>query len=81
LDEEITTFRKQARQAGNLPDQLALRRKMIQAEAKRDEAETEFRTATRQITSQKNDLIDAVEARLKQQSTRTRLFTIRWRLI
>ncbi|MDP9358032.1 MAG: DEAD/DEAH box helicase [Chloroflexota bacterium] len=80
LDEEIQTFRKQARQAGNLPDQLALRRKMTQAEARRDEAETEFRAATREITQQKNDLIDAVELRLKHQASRTPLFEIRWRL-
>ena len=53
---------------------------MTQAETKRDEAEIEFRAATREITRQKNDLIDAVETRLKQQARTTRLFAIRWRL-
>jgi len=61
LEDEIAGFRKRAKQAGNLPDQLAMRRDMTKAEAKRDEAEAEFRVATRQITTQKNDLIDAVK--------------------
>ncbi len=80
LDEEIATFRKRAKQAGNLPDQLVMRREMTKAEAKRDEAEAEARVATRQITTQKNDLIDAVEIRLAQDATLTPLFEIGWRL-
>ena len=43
LDSEIGDLRRQSRQAGNMPDKLALQRKVNQTEAKRDEAESAFR--------------------------------------
>lgn len=81
LDAEIATLRKESRQAGTMPDKLALQRRINQAESRRDEAEITFRTASREVTRRRDELLDLVEQRLHQDTTRETLFTIRWRLV
>lgn len=81
LDDQIGSLRKQARAAGSLPDKLSLQRQVNQMETKRDEAEVQFRAAGREVEKRKNELVDAVEERLRQKSTSKNLFTVHWTLV
>ncbi|CAN5592725.1 hypothetical protein BH23CHL5_BH23CHL5_10210 [soil metagenome] len=80
FDNEIDAARKLARAVGNLPDKLALQRKINQLESKRDEAELAFRDASKDIKVQRDKVLDDVEARLKRTTERRECFTIRWSL-
>ncbi len=81
LEAEIKTLRREARQAGAVPEKLAAQRKLNQAEARRDEAEMDFRAASREMRTRRDALLDDVERRLAQDATLTTLFTVRWRLV
>ena len=80
LDAEIKGLRREAKQAGTLPGKLAAQRRVTQAEARRDEAEAEFRAASREIERSTTDLLDRTEERLRQQATLAPVFTVRWRM-
>lgn len=80
-DDQITDLRKQARMAPNLPEKLALQKKIRSLDKKRDSAWREYDEAAREIERQKDTLIDQVEARLGQEIEEETLFTIRWKLI
>jgi len=80
-DNQIADLKKQARMAPNLPEKLALQKKIRSLDKKRDNAWREYDEAAREIERQKDTLIDQVEARLGQEIEEEELFTIRWRLI
>lgn len=80
LDDQIKTLKKEIRQTGNLPDKLALQKKMRPLEQKRDDAWRAYDAAAKEIEIQKDMLLDQVEARLGQQVTKEELFTIRFRI-
>jgi hypothetical protein len=50
-------------------------------EKKRDEAWREYDAASKQVESQKDNLIDQLEKRLHQTSELKSLFTIKWQII
>jgi superfamily II DNA or RNA helicase len=81
LDDEVVALRRQARQAGTVPEKVSLQRQVNQLEAKRDQAWREYDEAARGVDRQKNDLLDAVERTLQQRVEMTPLFTVRWRLV
>ncbi len=76
LDEQIKDMKKRIRQTGNLPDKLALQKKVRKLEGKRDEAWREYDDSAKVIEEKKDELIDMVEAKLKQQTSRQELFNI-----
>ena len=78
LDEQVKVLKKETRQTGNLPDKLALQRKVRTLEQKRDTAWREYDAAARDIEVQKDTLLDQVEARLQQEISDEELFTIRF---
>jgi superfamily II DNA or RNA helicase len=80
-DDQIADLKKQARMAPNLPEKLALQKRIRSLDKKRDNAWREYDEAAREIERQKDALIDQVEARLGQEIEEEELFTIQWRLI
>ncbi len=80
-DDQIAFLKKQARMAPNLPEKLALQKKIRSLDKKRDNAWREYDEAAREIERQKDTLIDQIEARLGQEIEEETLFTIRWKLI
>lgn len=80
-DDEISELKKQARTARNLPEKLAMQKKIRNLDKKRDEAWKEYDEAARGVERQKDDLIDRVETRLQQDLQEETLFTVRWKLI
>ncbi len=77
-DEQIAILKKEARLAPNLPDKLAIQKKLRDIDKKRDEAWKGYDEASRHIEHQKDELLDTVEERLKQTTEEKTLFTIRW---
>ena len=76
LDGQIKELKKQARNSGNLPDRLALQKKVRKLEGKRDEAWREYDDSAKMVEEKKDELIDMVEKRLKQQNSIEELFNI-----
>ncbi|MBE3143279.1 MAG: hypothetical protein IMZ61_05060, partial [Planctomycetes bacterium] len=74
----IKELKKQVRQCSNLPDKIELQKKLKTLDKKRDDAWREYDEAAKQIETRKDELIDAVEARLTQAITETTLFEIDW---
>ncbi|MES2905572.1 MAG: SNF2-related protein [Pseudomonadota bacterium] len=79
-DDQLKEIKRLIRQAGNLPDKLEQQKKARKLENKRDEAWKEYDAAAKEVEVQKDQLIDMVEARLKQQISNEDLFTIQFRL-
>ena len=78
LDDEIKELKKQVRQSSSLPDKIEMQKKLKALDKKRDEAWRGYDEAAKQIEARKDELIDAVEARLKQAITEKTLFEIEW---
>lgn len=80
-DDQINDLKKEARFAPNLPEKLALQKKIRSLDKKRDEAWREYDDGARDIERQKDSLIDRIEARLQQKIEEEDLFTVRWKLV
>ena len=78
LDDEIKELKREVRQTGNLPDKLAIQRKVKVLESKRDEAWRAYDGAAKDIEIQKDNLLDQIEERLGQEVSEEELFTIRF---
>lgn len=81
LDDQIKDIKKMARLAPNLPEKLPLEKERRQLEGKRDEAWREYDNAARDIEEKKDQLIDEIEKKLKQDISEQELFTIRWKIV
>jgi hypothetical protein len=80
LEDQIKETRRSARLAPNLPEKLKLEREKRQLDSKRDEAWKAYEKAAKEIEARKDNLMDEVEKRLKQQVSEQSLFTIRWQV-
>ena len=80
LDEQIKDIKKQARLAPNLPEKLKLEKERKKLEAQRDEAWKEYDGAAKEIEKNKDQLIDNVEKRLKQDMKEEPFLFIKWQL-
>lgn len=79
-DDEIKELKKQARTAANLPDKLAIQKKIKELDRKRDDAWHSYDQASRKVEDRKENLLDQVEAQLEQQVATETLFTMCWRI-
>lgn len=77
-DDQIADLKKQARIAPNLPEKLALQKKLRELDRKRDDAWRSYDEAARDVEKHKDELLDQVEDQLKQTVTTSDLFTVRW---
>lgn len=78
FDDQIKELKKEVRQTGNLPDKLALQKKVRTLEQKREDAWRAYDEAAKGIEKQKDAFLDEVEGRLSQDVSEEHLFTIRW---
>ncbi len=81
LDDAIKEAKKGARLAPTLPEKLERQRALRNLESRRDEAWRQFDAASRDIERQKDQLLDDVTEKLKQQMTLTPLFSIYWEVV
>jgi len=80
-DDQVGDLKRQARIAPNLPEKLAIQKKIRNLDQKRDEVWRQYDEAAREIEQQKDVLIDKVEARLQQLIEEETLFTLCWKLV
>ena len=81
FDDQIAVLKKEARLAGNLPDKLAIQKKLRDIDKKRDAAWKEYDNEAKLIEKQKDELLDSVEERLKQTIEEKTIFTINWSVV
>ena len=81
FDDCIKELKKLARLAPNLPEKLQHEKERRNLEGKRDEAWREYDSAARDIEKKKDELIDEIEKKLRQNVTEQELFTIRWKIL
>lgn len=81
LDREIREARKSAKSALTLDDKLAGQKVIKALESQRNQKRRSLFDAHDQVDAQREELISAIEGKLAQQVSVTRLFTIRWTLV
>ncbi len=80
LDNEIKDLKKQARQAANLPDKLALQKKIKTAEGSRDQAWRSYDDEAKTVDGAKDEIISRIEARLSNTESTETLFRIHFNI-
>ena len=81
MDKNIRELKKSTRKAKSLPEKITLQKQVNDMESKRDKAWKEYETAKREIENKKDQLIDDIETRLKQNITEHIVFEIEWEII
>ncbi|MBI3793661.1 MAG: DEAD/DEAH box helicase family protein [Nitrospinae bacterium] len=81
LDIDIKTAKTNAKKIVLLEEKLKIQREIKEKEKKRNEMRKELYNAQDEVDQKKEDLIGKVEAQLKQKSSLTPLFTIRFRVV
>jgi superfamily II DNA or RNA helicase len=80
LDRQIREARKHSKSALTLDEKLAGQRMIKSLEAQRNQKRRSLFDAHDQVDAQRDALITAIEGKLSQQESLTRLFSVRWRL-
>jgi ERCC4-related helicase len=80
-DDQIALLKKEARLALNIPEKLAIQKKIRELDAKRNVAWKQYDESAKVIEQQKDGLLDTVEKRLEQKAEKETLFSIRWKII
>lgn len=78
IEKEIKTRKTEARKITTLDEKVAYQRETANLEKKRNKLRRELYDQQDEIEKQKEELIDKVSAKLKQQIKTDELFTIKW---
>lgn len=78
MDEALLDLKKQIRSVSNLPEKIALQRKVKTMEFKRDQAWKDYDNSAKEIETQKDRLLDEIESKLQQEVSESILFSARW---
>ena len=81
LDKEIKCRKTEAKKILNLEEKVAAHRQIKEMEKKRNTMRLNLYQTQDDIDNKKEQLIDEIEARLKQGIETTELFTVRWEVI
>ena len=81
LDIDIKTAKTNAKKIVDLTDKLKVQREIKDSEKKRNEMRRKLYEAQDDVDVKKENLLERVEAQLKQKSTLQTLFTISWKII
>ena len=81
LDIEIKQFKAESRNQAKLEKKLQIQRIVKKLESKRSDMRKKLYEAQDEIDKQKENLLDEVEGRLKQNISEEELFTIKWRIV
>ncbi len=81
IDKSIKELKREEKLAGSMPEKIAFKRKIQQERSRQDEAEMNFRAASRDVEQRQTELLDQVERRLLQNSDNHDLFRVRWSMV
>jgi hypothetical protein len=77
-DDALKSLKRDARQAGRVPEKLAIQKRIKQVEGAREEARRAYDAEARMVESAKEALIDDVESRLEVDQSLDRVFAVRF---
>jgi SNF2 family DNA or RNA helicase len=80
LDQEIKDARKAARQLPTLQEKMQAKKILKQRERERDNTFLEYHEEKKKIEAEEDRLLEVIDAALKMNQHRERLFAIRWQL-
>ncbi|MCX6717304.1 MAG: DEAD/DEAH box helicase, partial [Candidatus Taylorbacteria bacterium] len=81
LDIDIKTMKTNAKKVLNLAEKVKLQREIKDLEKKRNEMRQKLYQSQDEVDAKKENLLERVEAQLKQKTTLTLLFTIKFKII
>ena len=81
MDIDIKTIKTNAKKVLNLAEKIKLQREIKDSEKKRNALRQKLYQAQDQVDVKKEDLLEKVEAQLKQKTTLIKLFTIKYKVI
>ena len=81
LDKEIKTRKTEAKKILKLEEKVAAQREIKEMEKKRNTLRQNLYQAQDEVDSKKENLINEIEARLKQNIGTTELFLIKWTIV
>ncbi|BBO18789.1 conserved hypothetical protein [Candidatus Brocadia pituitae] len=80
LDKEIKYRKTEAKKILNLEEKVTAHRQIKEMEKKRNTMRLNLYQTQDDVDNKKDQLIEGIEARLKQKMEQTELFTIRWKI-
>lgn len=81
LDKDIKTQKTESKKITKLEDKLIAQKEIKEMEGKRNKMRLKLYDSQDMVDKQKEELIDKIEANMKQKIDEKELFLIRWRLI
>ncbi len=81
IDENIKSIKKMARLSPNLPEKLGFEKERKKLESERDSAWKDYDNAAKEIELKKDQLINKIEEKLKQNIKEENLFLVKWALL
>lgn len=81
LDKEIKTRKTEAKKILRLEEKITAQREIKEMEKKRNRLRQNLYQAQDEVDSKKEDLINEIEARLKQNIETEELFLIKWTVV
>jgi ERCC4-related helicase len=81
LDREIKTRKTEAKKILNLEEKVKAQRQIKEMEKKRNELRQNLYQAQDEVDVRKENLINEIEARMKQKIETDELFTIKWKVV
>lgn len=81
LDREIKTRKTESKKILNLEEKVGEQRRIKDMEKKRNELRMNLFKQQDEIDKKKEELIEIIEARMKQRVTTKEIFTIRWKIL
>ncbi|MCL4449086.1 MAG: DEAD/DEAH box helicase [Actinobacteria bacterium] len=80
IDQEIKEKRRAARLAPNLPEKLEIQKQINNLDKKRRDAWRTYEEAVIDVETQKENILDTIQAKMAQSTESKQLFLIRWLL-
>lgn len=81
MDIDIKAAKTNAKKVLNLQEKIKIQREIKDAEKKRNDLRQKLYQAQDQVDTKKEELLEKVEAQLKQKTTLTKLFTLKYKVI
>ena len=81
LDKDIKTQKTESKKIFNLEEKVKAQRQIKEMEVKRNKMRRELFDSQDMVDKQKEELIEKIEANMKQKVEEKDLFIIRWRLV
>jgi hypothetical protein len=81
LDREIKARKTEAKKILKLEEKLAVQKEIKDMEKKRNALRQNLFHAQDEVDKRKENLIEEIEARMKQKTETTELFTIKWKVV